>query len=146
MRRETTTILVMVLMLVMVGVMTVFSVTSVPPGKMGTFWHHIIALAIGMAGMYVTAHLDYHVYRNQKIFHLAAVVTLVLLVVVLLVGQDIRGAKRWIQILGFQFQPSEFAKIALVIFLAVKLADNQANIKSLFRGFLPPVLIAGGFA
>lgn len=146
MKREMTLVLVVVMMLLGVGILTVYSVSAVQPGGMRIFRTHLAAVLIGLAGMYLTAHLDYHFFRNQKIFHLVAVITLALLVYVLLFGSEIRGARRWIHLLTFQFQPSELAKFTVVVFLAIKLAENQEHIHTFWRGFLPPLLIACTFA
>lgn len=60
------------------------------------------------------------------------------------VGVSIYGSKRWIQLPGIgQFQPSEFAKIVVVICLAAWLARWQTEIPTFFRGFIIPGLIAG---
>ena len=50
---------------------------------------------------------------------------------------------RWLKIQSFSFQPSEFAKLGLVIFLAYLLAKKEEKIRSFSFGFLPPVLLSG---
>ena len=50
---------------------------------------------------------------------------------------------RWLKIQTFSFQPSEFAKLGLVIFLAYLLAKKEEKIRSFSFGFLPPVLLSG---
>ncbi|MFA6243510.1 MAG: putative peptidoglycan glycosyltransferase FtsW, partial [Candidatus Hydrogenedentales bacterium] len=70
----------------------------------------------------------------------------VLLVLVLLLGDPLRGGTRWLSIFGLQFQPSEIAKLSLVILLAVKLSENQEHLHSFGRGFVPPMVITGVFA
>ena len=62
------------------------------------------------------------------------------------IGVKVDGARRWIHIGGFRFQPSEFAKFALILLLAVKLTEQREYAKRVFRGFLPPVAIACVFA
>ncbi|MFC1668152.1 putative lipid II flippase FtsW [Chlamydiota bacterium] len=59
------------------------------------------------------------------------------------IGREAGGAKRWIRIGFIGFQPSEFAKLAIVIYLAAFLSRNQARIKHFFKGFIPPLCVLG---
>jgi cell division protein FtsW len=70
---------------------------------------------------------------------------MLILVIIPGVGETRNGAQRWLVIAGQSFQPSEFAKFALILLLAVKLSANQEHIRSLFRGFIPPMFIASVF-
>lgn len=146
MRNELIALLLVVMALLGVGVITVYSVNAVRPGGEEIFVRHCIHLALGLACMVVATRMDYHVYSGKYVFRGIALITLALLVFVLVSGEEVRGAKRWIRLAGFQFQPSELAKLAVVMFLALKLTENQAQVKSFFRGFLPPLAIAMGFA
>ena len=56
------------------------------------------------------------------------------------------GAQRWIDLKFTRFQPSEAAKFALIVMLAIKLTANQEQVRDFFKGFVPPMLIAGFFA
>jgi len=66
-----------------------------------------------------------------------------LLLILLLKGREIGGAKRWFRLGQFSFQPSELAKISIVLYLSDILARKQARIRNFFEGFLPPATIAG---
>lgn len=68
---------------------------------------------------------------------------LILLVMVLIFGQEINGAKRWLEIGPFSFQPSEFAKIAILIYLADFLDRKNSKMQNLFLSFMPPGLLIG---
>lgn len=72
------------------------------------------------------------------------VVTLVLMPMALIFGSIISGAKNWIVIGGFMFQPSEFGKISLVLYLASALAtyENKENFREDFKRLLEPALVA----
>lgn len=56
-------------------------------------------------------------------------------------GIDSGGSYRWVQIGGFSFQPSEFAKIALIFYLASWLASHKKELSSFSQGFLPGLLV-----
>lgn len=71
---------------------------------------------LGFVVMLIISRVDYHFY--QKFTMLIYFVTIFLLVIVLFVGKDINGARRWIPLGPLAFQPSEIAKIALVLFMA----------------------------
>ena len=110
---------------------------------------HIIACAIGLVGMYLTSHLPYRLYaRFANLFLILAFIGL-LLVFVPGLGASVQGAeggrfKRWINIgLPINFQPVEFAKIALVMHVANFISRNPERVKSFFNGVLPNILIVG---
>jgi cell division protein FtsW len=73
-------------------------------------------------------------------------VTLVMLVLVLVLGTTVNGAKRWIGFGPFTVQPAEFAKLAVIIYIAAWLASRGETIRSWGQGFLPFVIIIAGVA
>ena len=111
---------------------------------------HIIACAIGLTGMFVTSYLPYRFYaRFANLFLILSFVGL-LLVFVPSLSVSVQGAEgsrfnRWIRIgnLPVNFQPVEFAKIALVIHAAHFISRDPQRVKSLFNGVLPNMLIVG---
>ncbi len=150
MKTHTTVLLLAVSALICVGLVTLYSVTSVKPAgdPLGDqlFSRHLIHLALGLAGLVVAANVNYRVYRNKYLLAAIVLGTVGLLVYVWLFGQEVRGARRWIRLLGFQFQPSDLAKFTAILFLSVKLAENQPFIRTFSRGFAPAFAIAGCFA
>jgi len=83
-------------------------------------------------------------YKNlQKLAKPLIFMSICLLVLVLLSGREIGGAKRWFRFGQFSFQPSELAKISLIIYLADVLSRKQVRIKNLFESFLPPAIVTG---
>lgn len=149
MRRETTILLLVVLTLVSMGAITLYSIAGVKPSGMRMFTHQAICLVIGIGLMlYLATHFDYHRFALPWVFRGIAFVSLFLLVLVLIpgIGVEVNGAQRWMRILGFQFQPSELGKAALIILLAQKLSENREHVRELFRGFIPAAFIASCFA
>lgn len=76
----------------------------------------LLADALGIAVMAMIAKIDYRVWRNFWFLAYAAAFSLCTLV--LFVGQELNGAKRWLKLGPLSFQPSEMAKVAIIIFLA----------------------------
>ena len=92
-----------------------------------------IGLALGMAGLFSL--VDYRrLARGSKV---AMIGSLVLLVAVQVLGAVTNGAQRWLELGPVSFQPSDIAKVALVLHVAVLLAKKQDYIGDLKRGFVP---------
>ncbi len=148
MKRETTVLTMSVLILAALGALMVFSVSTVSPRLDGVFVKHALYLALGILLFMVLSHMDYHVLGNKRVFQVivAGAVALLFLVLVPGIGTKVDGARRWIRVLGQGFQPSEFARFALVLLLAVKLTQNRANITRFWPGLVPPFVVAAFFA
>jgi len=84
-------------------------------------------------------HTDYHVF--QKIAPIILAITFFVLIYVLIGGNLYKGSRRSIPIFNFVFQPSEFAKYALVLFLSTYLVKKGDRIKNFNDGLLPTLLI-----
>lgn len=108
---------------------------------------HIARLGFGLLLVYLCHLLHYRQYQRMAPWLILS--TIPLLGLTLFFGMDINDASRWLQIpgLGVSFQTSEFAKIALVIYIARELTRKQDYITSFKDAFLPiivPVLIVCG--
>lgn len=109
--------------LALVGVMNLYSATSVAKGALTEMYiQQIYWFVTGGIMATLVAAIDYRHYERYAYFLYAFGVILLLLVFVL--GRDIRGSSRWINIAGASFQPSEFTKLFLVIALAKCLHDD----------------------
>lgn len=109
------------------------------------FIKHLLWVFLGSGLMVVMAKVDYHYLQKLSIPIL--VVSLISLVFVLIpgVGTVTNGARRWIRfgsVLGIQ--PSEFAKLAVVIFISAYITKNQHRMSEFKWGFLLPLGIAAG--
>jgi cell division protein FtsW len=129
--------------LVLVGLLVVYSASAAHAAVDRQLQRHLVYVAIGTLALVTAASFDYHRLAHPVVFRLFALISLTLLVVVLLpgMGAEEGGARRWIVVAGQPFQPSEFAKFAMILLLAVKLSENQEQLGNFFTGFLPPVLI-----
>ena len=76
------------------------------------------------------------------------VFTVVLLILVVLpgVGYSVNGSSRWLRFAGFRFQPSELAKVSMILLFAWWLARNQRRIDEFKRGIVIPFVMLGCFA
>lgn len=148
MRRESIVLLSIVLALVLVGIFMVYSASAVDAHSLDRLKRQLVYVGVGLAALFAMAHFDYHRLGDPLLFRAVVLFALALLVLVLVPGIGVvrGGAQRWIEVLGFRFQPSEFAKFAVILLLAVKLSSNQEHIRDFGKGFLPPALIAGLFA
>lgn len=139
-------LLLMVVALTSFGIVMVYSASSVMAAKNfhdGAYFlkrQGLFAL-VGFTIAAVAMRIDYHHWRKLAVP--ALLVSLVLLVLVLLpgIGGTVKGATRWIRLPGFNLQPSEFAKIALIIYMAYSLEKKSDKIKSLSYGFLPYMVV-----
>jgi cell division protein FtsW len=142
------TLFLTTLLLVALGLTMVYSASGVLARERfhdSTFFlkKEILAAIIGFAGLFAAKTIPLEYYRKfvYPLFGLA----LILLVLVLVpgVGVKVSGAQRWIRLAGFSIQPSEFSKLALVLFLAYVLSKKKEKIQVFLIGFMPPMLLSG---
>jgi cell division protein FtsW len=103
----------------------------------------LIWCALGLAVCVTAASLDYRLLKKLAWPLLALAVIMLALVLVPHVGKRINGAKRWFDFHGVRFQPSELAKLALIIALAWYGDRFQRQMPTLKRGILAPGLFIG---
>lgn len=89
---------------------------------------------IGLVFYWLFSSIDFESYNSYVNYLYLGV--LVLLVVVFMIGMETRGSLRWIQLFGLQFQPSEFAKPVLILFLAKFWSANRVNWLNILKSFL----------
>jgi cell division protein FtsW len=100
------------------------------------------AAIIGLVAMFVLMRLDYHLLRYASpLLMLGAVLSLT---AVLFAGEEAYGARRWIGLGPLPpFQPSEFAKLALIIYISAWLAARGKAVSSFALGFVPFTVLVG---
>jgi cell division protein FtsW len=118
------TLLAALLLLIIMGLVILYS-TSAYNGEVkfhDSFYYlkkQAFAMLLGIAGMFVVANMDYHWWRH--------VAVLGYFTAVLFVGDEYNGSKRWLSLGPFSFQPSEFAKVAVILFLAHVITKDIKN-------------------
>jgi cell division protein FtsW len=130
------------------GIVMVFSASSVAAtAEFGDSFHYLktqtIATAIGLIGMVIFMQIDYHSLKKWAPVVLAVAIFLLGLVLFKSVGVEGGGARRWLQLGPFNLQPSEVAKIGIVLFLASILSERKLNITKFWHGLFPLVAILG---
>ena len=138
---------VLAMLMVLLGIVMVLSAASVQDLRThGNAWHHqrrqLIWVVVGLAGLVTTTRLDYRRLRPMAIWLLVA--ALILLVAVFIPGVGVRanGSSRWIRAGAATFQPSELAKLAVVLYGSVLLSSHPVN--DLRRTLLPLAVVLGG--
>jgi rod shape determining protein RodA len=129
-------------LLAVIGVVNLYSATSVARAALSdAYIQQVYWLVVGGILATVVAAIDYRHY--ERLGYVLYAVGIVLLLLVLVLGKDIRGSSRWINIGSFSFQPSEFMKLFLVIALGKYLHDDpKAEGRTLTDLVVPAVLAA----
>ncbi len=127
------------------GAVMIFSTTARGDGPLvsQTFVRQMIYVAIGIACACFLARTDYRRLIQANRFILAIAVVFLILVLIPGVGTFVNGARRWLRIGPVGFQPSEFAKLACLIFLAAFLGERYDSVRSFRKSFLPVLAIVG---
>ena len=141
-------ILIVTLILTLFGIIMVFS-ASYYTGEVRFddglyfFKKQVVGAVVGLGAMLFLMFYDYKkLYKFAKAF---MILSIILLAVIFIpgVGVELNEASRWINIFGFQFQPSEVAKFALILYFAAMLTKKQKVIGDLKKGFLPLLFVFG---
>jgi len=91
-------------------------------------FNHLIKLFIGLFFLYQVHKIKFKYFA--KIGVLGFFISIVLLILVFIMGVTVNGASRWLSIAGFQFQPSDIAKLSILLFMARQLSKYRADIKN----------------
>jgi len=139
-----------VLFLVGIGVVMVYSASSaLAIKKFGSDYFFLKKQALfaftGVIVLVVSRHFPYRFYRTLAYPLLALSLTLLALIHFTALGMSVGGSIRWMRLGSFSFQPSELARIALVIYLAYSMEKKHEKIKNFTIGFIPHVTVMGIF-
>jgi cell division protein FtsW len=105
------------------------------------FYRQVLFAALGACFLIICMKLPYRLYERYALHVLVA--GFLLLAAVLVIGTEVRHARRWISLGGIDFQPVEAAKLSLVVFLAAKISAWGERVRDFKRGFVP--LVGVGF-
>ena len=138
-----------VILLSLIGLVSIYSASTILSFKQYDgdtshyFMRQLFFVAIGLFGMLFTMNIPYQTwYRLARPLFLLSYFLLVLVLVIGL-GTDDWGARRWISLGFFTFQPSEFAMLAIIIYLSYLLTRKQDRITEAKASFWPSVVLIG---
>jgi len=125
--------------LLMLGLIMVFSSTIAMGNQdlntnTSHFWRQLVHMIIGVSLTVLVASIPVWVWQKTSVPILAGAIFLLL--ILLFVGIEVNGSRRWLSLAGFRIQPAEFAKLAVVIYAASYLTRRQAEITKFTKGIL----------
>lgn len=138
------TLLITVFILLGLGIITVLSASSPTAlAETGDSYKYvtkqILSASIGLVFMFTLSKVDYRIW--QKKYKLIFIVCIVLLLSVSVMGISSGGAQRWVNLGFISFQPSELAKVGVIIFYAAWLTKNKDKLKTFKDGFFVPLML-----
>ena len=141
-------LLIVVLALVGIGIVMVYSTSAILAGERFQDPYYFLkrqALYAGIGFCLMILMLFFPYQTLNRFAYPLLILSILALIAVLIPGIGVRagGSMRWLRIFSFTIQPSELAKLGLVIFLAYFLTKKEEKIRSFSFGFLPTILISG---
>ena len=148
MRQTRINLVIITCILIAIGIVMIYSASAIYAfERMKDSTHylkrHLLYLVLGVLVTLTAMRIDYT--KLRKYIKPSLLISIVLLILVLIPGisREIGGARRWFRFIGTGFQPSEFAKLALILYMADILDRKQSVIRSFRYGFLPPMIVLG---
>lgn len=151
-RDNTLELLLIGLIILMLGIGLGFLYTASQPVSMRYYGvsyaivlKQAVYMGIGLFLMIFAAVFNHSVYR--KMVKTIVFFTIILLILTLIPGltREAMGARRWINIFGVSIQPSEIAKLTIVIYLSSVLSNKGEYIQDFYKGIFPPICVLGIF-
>lgn len=136
------------LILISVGIVMIYSASAIyafeTMGDSAYFLkRHLFYVLIGLACSLGVMSVDYRYFKKAAKPLVLISFGLLLLLLVPGIARQVGGARRWFRIFSFSFQPSEFAKFAMIVYAAEFLSRKKTEITSFVRGFLPVLIVLG---
>lgn len=134
--------------LVAVGVVMIYSTSSIMAVKrFGSEYFfvkkHVVYFAVGLAALLAAIKIPYRFYFKAAYPVLAISAIALICIYIPGLGVKVGGAKRWVRLGPLTFQPSEPARLAVVMFLAYSLASKGGRIRQFSTGLLPNLVMPG---
>ena len=132
--------LALTVLLVLIGVIMVFSASYarayyLTGNSTYYFARQAIFAVAGIAGMLFVSRLNYQLWRSASFIIL--LVSVFFLMLVPIIGSTANGAKRWIEVAGIRFQPSELAKIAIIMTFSALISTYRDKMRTFRYGIAP---------
>jgi len=147
-KQQNRIIFVLTVLIMAVGLLALYSVTYQREALLkSVFLNQLLRVVVGIGILFLLSNFNYR--RFYDFAYLFYGISIFLLVIVLLTGRQILGARRWIELLGLNFQPAELAKLSVILVLARIFSQKQIYKSSsglfgfggaLFRDLIYPLL------
>lgn len=142
------TLLIVIAILVVIGIGMIYSASSFKAQSKYNDSHYFLKnqikrVLLGLALMLLAMKIDYHLIMKAAPYILGLAFILLIYVLINPTESLLKGSRRWIEIKGIMFQPSELAKFALVFFLAGFLSRKEDVLDDFADGLLPALLVIG---
>ncbi|MFB3902470.1 MAG: putative lipid II flippase FtsW [Acidobacteriota bacterium] len=141
------TLVVAVFVTLCFGLVMVFSASGIVSQRLHdsfsmVFGRQLLFVTLGFVLMLAAARVDYHLY-SRPTFVYSGLILSVLLLASVFAFPPYHGARRWVVLFGVRFQPSELAKLVIVIFTAYYLIRAGQRFHSFWKGLVPYLAILG---
>lgn len=136
-----------ILILIIVGLIILSSAGIIDAQKkFGSSYYYLnhqllYGILPGLALMFLFSKIDYKIWRKLSLLMLFGVLFLMIMVFMPRFGLGLKGASRWINLVGFTFQPSELLKLSLIIYLAAWFGGRDQRLKNWVYGMAPFFLV-----
>ena len=127
------TIWTVVFLLLIISILVVYSVEGLYSTK-----SHVRNILIGLASMYAVHKLKFKYFSKLSV--VGIIISIFLLVFVYFIGMEINGAKRWISLGSLSFQPSDLAKVVVLVFMSRQISKYRHKINN-WKGFCWKILL-----
>src|SRR6056297_1300384 len=137
-----------VLILLTIGIIMIFSASSIRGEDMFNDSYYFLKrqavfAVIGLIAMAIVMNIDYHIFEKYAKYIILFAIILLALVLIPGIGKKVGGSRRWLGIAGLGGQPSEVAKLALIMYIAQFYTRKNNLIKSFKKGILPILIVTG---
>ncbi len=138
-----------VMILLGIGLLMLSSASSVLSyQRFGNNYYYFIRQLLfgaipGLILLYIFSKINYHFWQKMSPLMVLAGIGMLIAVLIPGIGFQVGGARRWINFGSFLFQPAEFVKLAMILYLASWYDKRQHHVQDLYFGFLPTLAIVG---
>src|SRR5690554_5823072 len=141
-------LLVLVLVLVGFGVVMLYSASAVMAAqKLGDHLYlvksQLTKIVLGFGLMFLALRVDYRWYQRAIYPILLLMFGMLIAVTIPGIGTVQNGARRWFSVFGMSFQPAEYAKLAIVMYLAYSVSKKGESMGKFSVGFIPHMAVVG---
>ncbi|MCP3741770.1 FtsW/RodA/SpoVE family cell cycle protein [Rossellomorea sp. BNER] len=146
MRSYDYSLIIVYILLCLFGLVMIYSASMVTAvqkyGYESDYFYNkqLINIIIGFLAFICAAFFPYKAFKFNKLLKILMLSILGLLVAVHFIGSEVNNAQSWIDLGFMSIQPSEFAKLAIIIYLAAVYAKKQDYINTLNKGVAPPLI------